>query len=154
MLLSEYIRAESVYLGLQATESPAVLEELVTQLARALPIEDPALLTAALIEREGLSTTGIGKGIAVPHCKSAQVEELVILLGRSAQGVEFKSLDGQPVRLFFLLVAPMSAASTHLKALAKIARMAKQEEVIQRFLSLETAPEVFAYLQELDQQMD
>lgn len=154
MLLTEYLSEEAVYLDLSATEPEALLGEMVERLGRTCPLADPPALVEALVEREKLSTTGIGSGIAVPHCKSPQVEELVILVGRSPVGIDFKALDSKPVHLFFLLVAPMAAASTHLKALAKIARMAKQPEIINQLLSLEQPADLWAFLEAQDQKMD
>lgn len=113
---------------LQASDKPGVLRELTQLLAdRARATVDPLL--AAVLEREQVLSTGIGHGIAIPHAKSPLVHDLIMVSGSAPAGIPFEALDGEPVRLFFLLIGPESAAGMHVKALSRIARLVRREAV-------------------------
>ena len=96
-----------------------------------------------LLEREKLGSTGIGDGIAIPHGKLAGLERLVVSFGRSEVGVDFDSLDGGPVHIFFLLMAPENSAGQHLKALAKISRMLKDVSFREALVNAESSKEIY-----------
>ena len=106
-----------------------IIRELVELLVRAGSIKDRDgnKLVQTLMKRESLGSTGIGQGVAIPHGKSDAVTSLVGAFGVSRAGVNFDSLDGEPVHLFFLLVAPEDSAGPHLKALARISRLLKDK---------------------------
>lgn len=106
-----------------------ILKELVQLLVQAEAIKDRDVskLLQTLLKRESLGSTGIGQGVAIPHGKSDCVAKLVAAFGVSRAGVNFDSLDGEPVHLFFLLVAPEDSAGPHLKALARISRLLKDK---------------------------
>ncbi|PIQ84713.1 MAG: PTS fructose transporter subunit IIA [Candidatus Omnitrophica bacterium CG11_big_fil_rev_8_21_14_0_20_63_9] len=106
-----------------------ILKELVQLLVQADAIKerDVNKLLQILLKRESLGSTGIGQGVAIPHGKSDCVTKLVAAFGISRAGVNFDSLDGEPVHLFFLLVAPEDSAGPHLKALARISRLLKDK---------------------------
>ena len=106
-----------------------VIRELVELLVKAGAIKDKDVpkLVQILMKRESLGSTGIGQGVAIPHGKSDCVKDLVAAFGVSRAGVNFDSLDGEPVTLFFLLVAPEDSAGPHLKALARISRLLKDK---------------------------
>ena len=106
-----------------------VIRELVQLLVRAGSVKDKDInkLVQILMKRESLGSTGIGHGVAIPHGKSDCVNKLVGAFGVSRAGVSFDSLDGEPVTLFFLLVAPEDSAGPHLKALARISRLLKDK---------------------------
>ncbi len=153
MQLHKYLNPQLIVTNLQAGNK----EEALTLMVRALALNkaeiiDPGSLLNALLEREKLSTTGIGAGVAVPHCKSPQVKDLVILLACSPEGVDFAALDKQPCHLFFLLVAPEDSQSEHLKALAKIARYAKDAGIRDQLLSKTTPQELFDFIVEQEKQ--
>lgn len=154
MLLTESLPFVSIDLNLQGKDKPSVLESLVALAAKAQNFESPKEIVAALLERESLSTTGIGNGLAVPHCKTPQAKALVIALGRVPEGIDFYALDGQPVRLFFLLLAPQEAANSHLKALAKVARFAKNPAILQELMNQPDPERLLAFLKEQDTLMD
>ncbi len=101
-----------------------------------------------LMEREELGSTGIGQGIAIPHGKSDTVSDLAAAFGVSADGVSFDSLDGEPVNIFFLLVAPEGAAGAHLKALARISSLLKDKYFRKSLLSAQSPGEVIKIIQE------
>ena len=125
MKLSELIDEDYILPELKAKDKKGVLEELVDALVRREPSIDKKALVKVLLERERLGSTGIGDGVAIPHGKFQGITHPIISFGRSRKGLDFESMDGEPVFLFFLLVAPENSASIHLKALAKIAKILK-----------------------------
>lgn len=129
MKISEFLRERAVSVSLRATDRPGVIRELVQLLVKAGEVkqEDVDRFVETLLAREALGSTGIGQGVGIPHGKSNCVKELVGAFGVSPKGVNFESLDGEPVYLFFLLVAPEDSAGPHLKALARISRLLKDK---------------------------
>ena len=125
MKLSELTDEEYILPELTAKDKKGVLEELVDALVKREPSIDKKALVKVLLERERLGSTGIGDGVAIPHGKFHGITHPIIAFGRSRKGLDFESMDGEPVFLFFLLVAPENSASIHLKALAKIAKILK-----------------------------
>ena len=117
---------------LTGKEKSEVLEEMANQLADRPAGLDPAQVLRVLQERERISTTAIGEGVAIPHGKLPTVEKIYGLFALSLQGVDFASLDGEPTFLFFTLIAPQEAAADHLKALARISRLLKDPDLRQR----------------------
>jgi PTS system nitrogen regulatory IIA component len=98
---------------------------LVEPLVHREPCLSKTDVVKILLEREKLGSTGIGEGVAIPHGKIESLDEVLISFGRSHTGIDFDSIDGQPARLFFLLIAPETSTSEHLKALAKLSRLLK-----------------------------
>jgi fructose-specific phosphotransferase system IIA component len=146
MKISDYITESAIVLELEGANKGAVLRHLVDALAHNGSIRDRQAILNALEERERLKTTGIGSGLAIPHCKSSQVSRVYIAVGLSKSGIDFESLDQQPAHLFFLLVAPESAGPEHLKASAKIVRLVRDESVRQELLAQPTAAAVLEYI--------
>ena len=105
-----------------------MLEELVEALASNKGEIDKIELINALLEREKLGSTGIGDGVAIPHGKLNGLDNIILLFGKSGQGVDFYAIDRKPVCLVFLLVAPADSAGLHLKALARLSRMLREKE--------------------------
>src|SRR3989338_5020694 len=135
MKISEVLDVRAIKLGLKATTKEEAMKELVEILAQVEDVGDPKGIVKALLERESLGSTGIGQGIAIPHGKTDKVKELVAVLAVSQKGVNFEALDGEPVYIFFLLVAPKDTAGPHLKALAQISRLLRDSyfcELIKR----------------------
>ena len=116
---------DNIIPDLKAKDKKGVLEELAEAIASHEPSLDKNSLVKVLLERERLGSTGIGDGVAIPHGKFPAVTQPIISFGRSRKGLDFDSMDGEPAFLFFLLVAPENAASIHLKALARIAKILK-----------------------------
>ena len=104
-----------------------------------------------LLEREKLGSTGIGDGIAIPHGKLKGLDRLVISFGRSRQGIDFDAIDGKPVHIFFLLMAPESSTGQHLKALAKISRMLKDPDFRSDLMAAKSAEEIYRKIAEKDE---
>lgn len=125
MKLSELLDEENIVPDLKAKDKKGVLEELVDAVITSEPSIDKQALVKVLLERERLGSTGIGDGVAIPHGKYQGLSQPLISFGRSRDGLDFESMDGQPAHLFFLLVAPENSANVHLKVLATIARILK-----------------------------
>ena len=141
MQLTDLLHPDRVRVPLSAADKSGVLKELSTLLAdRAGAGVDDVL--QAVEEREAVLSTGIGLGVAVPHGKSPAVKRLEMVCGTTRTGVEFDALDGEACRLFFCLVGPESAAGEHVKALSRIARVVRRDDVRQRLLDA-TTPESF-----------
>ncbi len=150
MLLTDLLTPERIKIPLEATSKDDLLRELVDIATRADRVEDPGDVLRAVRERESVLSTGIGNGVAIPHGKSAAVPELRMAAGRTAEPVDFDALDGAPVRLFFLLVGPETAAGPHIKALSRISRLVRKESVRERLAAARSAEEFYAALEEAE----
>ena len=153
MKISELMDANLVVAQLQGTTKNQVLEELVQHLAQARPGIEPGELLRVLIEREKLGSTGIGNGIAIPHGKLAGLDQIVLVFGKSTDGIDFDAIDSSPVHLLFLLVAPTDSAGQHLKALARLSRLLKSPEFRDSLMGSETADAIFGCIQQADEQI-
>ncbi len=129
MNIMGFLDDRAVSTNITAQQKEHVIRELVELLVKAGSIKEKDVnrLVQILMKRESLGSTGIGQGVAIPHGKSDCVTQLVAAFGVSHAGVSFESLDGEPVHLFFLLVAPEDSAGPHLKALARISRLLKDK---------------------------
>lgn len=125
MKIVEFLNEKAISANLKATDKNGAINEMIDLLARAEGIRNKDEIVKILLARESLGSTGIGLGIGIPHGKSNTVKRLVAALGISKRGVDFDALDGEPVHIFFLLVAPEDSAGPHLKALARISRLLK-----------------------------
>ncbi|HEY3359738.1 MAG TPA: PTS sugar transporter subunit IIA [Polyangia bacterium] len=150
MKIVDFVREDMVLPDLNATEKPALIEELAAHIARTEPGLDRAALVRVLSEREQLASTAIGEGVAIPHGKLESVAALVACIGRSRAGVDFDSLDGRPTHLFFVLIAPENSTGVHLKALARISRLFKDEAFRQRLLGAPDAAAMYRVVVEED----
>jgi len=138
LLLTELLTPDRTRVPIVASDKPGVLRELTQLLAERAGV-DPVPLLNAVLDREQVLSTGIGHGIAIPHAKVTTVSGLSLVCGSHPQGVDFDALDGAPVRLFFLLIGPESAAGQHVKALSRIARLVRREGVREALMRAETA---------------
>jgi PTS system nitrogen regulatory IIA component len=128
MKFSELINKNYIIPEFKSSTKKQVLEELVEALASNKREIDKVELLNALLEREKLGSTGIGDGVAIPHGKLNGLDNIILLFGKSGQGVDFDAIDRKPVCLVFLLVAPADSAGLHLKALARLSRMLREKE--------------------------
>jgi len=129
MKIMDFLSKKAITTDAKAVKKEEVVKELVDLLINTGEIEKRHRnkLIDNLMARESLGSTAIGQGIAIPHAKSDCVDKLVAAFGLSKKGVDFDSLDGEPVYIFFLLVAPQDSAGPHLKALARISRLLKDK---------------------------
>ena len=128
-LLSDLLASMRVKVPLEATSKDEVLRELVDLLVEDSGVSDPEEVLRVVEEREEVLSTGIGHGVALPHGKTDTCDGLAIAAGVTGTPVEFDALDEEPVRLFFLLVGPETAAGPHIKALSRISRLVRQADV-------------------------
>ncbi|HEV2147793.1 MAG TPA: PTS sugar transporter subunit IIA [Longimicrobiaceae bacterium] len=147
MELREFFTEDSVSLDLQGETKDEILKELIGLLG--LDDKSQGILYKMLKRRENLGSTGIGKGIAIPHCRSLVVNRLRVAFARKPGGVDFKAIDEQPVHNFFLIVAPpLEVSNQYLPVLGKIAQFSKEPDVAQRLEGLSSPGEFLALLDE------
>jgi PTS system nitrogen regulatory IIA component len=151
MKILDVLQKEAILPDLKSRTKLEVLEELAGPVAKLAGVENQRLVKV-LIERERLGSTGIGGGIGIPHGKLKQIEELIVGFGLSRQGVEFESLDGRPTRIFFLLITPENSAGLHLKLLARISRILKNEPFKERLLQASDRDQIFDIIREEDEE--
>ena len=152
MKLSEILNPDNIIPDLRAKDKKGVLEELVDVIVSHDPSLDKGSLVKVLLERERLGSTGIGDGIAIPHGKFRGLKHPVISFGRSLEGLDFDSMDGQPAFLFFLLVAPENSASIHLKALAKISKILKNSSFRNVLMQASSSKELYQTIIQNDEE--
>ena len=146
MDLKEYFHKDAVSLRLKGESKDDVLKELISLIG--VDEKSESILFKMLKRRENLGSTGIGRGIAIPHCRSLVVNRLQVAFGRNPDGVEFKAMDNQPVYNFFLIVAPpLEVSNQYLPVLGKIAQFAKEADVPERLAAI-TDPAQFIQLLE------
>ena len=152
MKFSDFVKTDAIRAELVATEKEGVIRELIQSLISSgqLAADEADAITQAILKREELGSTGIGRGIAVPHTKHPSVDQPVGTVGISSVGVDFQSLDGEPVQLFFMLISPPDRPSDHLRALENISKQL-QDETFCRFLKQSKTPaDIQQILEEAD----
>ncbi len=150
MKITEILAPEMVLPDLTGTTKDQVLKELAQGFSAKYPSIRLDELTAVLAERERLGSTAIGDGIAIPHGKLRGVNKIIGAFGRHRAGVDFESLDGNPTHIFFVLLAPEDSASLHLKALARVSRLLKDDGFRNRLLNATDSSEIFKLIKEED----
>ena len=151
MKICDVLDRKSILPDLKAQNKKGILEELVVPVAEIAGVSQQDL-TRVLMERERLGSTGIGGGIGIPHGKMKNLESLVLGFGLSRKGVEFESLDGQPTHIFFLLVTPENSTGLHLKLLARISRILKNDPFKSRLLEAVDSDEILGIITEEDEE--
>lgn len=151
MKITDFLSVRAVIPALASRDKIAALQEMADWLASSHHSLDKQKVLEVLLAREKISTTAIGEGVAIPHGKLPGVERVLGVFARSAEGVDFASLDGGPTHLFFVLIAPENAAADHLKALARISRLLKDEAIRRRLLKGRGSQEIFQIIAEEDQ---
>jgi PTS system nitrogen regulatory IIA component len=144
MKILDILDKQMIIPQLASTSKEGVLRELIRVIAHVEKQVDENRLMEILLERESLGSTGIGEGVAIPHGKSKDVKRLLASFGRSLAGMDFQAMDGKPTHLFFLLVAPENSAGTHLKALARISRLMKDNVFRKRLMEVSSGEEIYA----------
>ena len=147
MHLREFFSAEAIKLNLESTAKDDILKELIALLG--LDEKSQGMLYKMLKRRENLGSTGIGRGIAIPHCRSLVVSRLRVAFGRKPDGIDFKAIDNKPVHNFFVIVAPpLEVSNQYLPVLGKIAQFAKEPDVPERLVKLQSPEEFLRLLEE------
>ena len=145
MPLPDFLTPEAVVPHLRATSKKPALHEIGAHAARLTGL-DERVIFEALLQRERLGSTGIGEGIAIPHGKLAGLAHLFGLAARLDKPIDFEALDGQPVDILFLLLAPEGAGADHLKALARVARALREPGMLDRIRKTRDADALYAVL--------
>ena len=147
MELAELLKPEAIVADLRATNKKQALQELSERAARLTGLHERQIFDV-LLERERLGTTGVGNGIAIPHGKLASIKSIAGIFARLEAPVDFEALDDQPVDLVFLLLAPEGAGADHLKALSRIARVLRDQDLVAKLRATESASAIYAFLNE------
>lgn len=150
MQIRDLIQRNFIESELKSKTKREVLRELTELFGDSLGAVSTDTVVEVLLDREKLGSTGIGDNVAIPHGKISGLDDLVVSFGRSPEGVEFDALDGKPVHIFFLLLAPENSAGKHLKALAKISRMLKDAEFREELLAADSKEKLFSLIVEKD----
>ena len=147
MELRDFFSEDAIKLELDGNSKDEILKELIDLLG--LDDKSEGMLFKMLKRRENLGSTGIGRGIAIPHCRSLVVNKLRVAFGRKSQGVDFKAIDEKPVFFFFLIVAPpLEVSNQYLPVLGKIAQFSKEADIPERLLKLKEPREFMQLLEE------
>jgi PTS system nitrogen regulatory IIA component len=141
-------RPELIFSDLPATDRRGVLRELAERVAATGLVRDAGALFRALLEREQLGSTGIGHGVAIPHCKLEGLEQGILAVGIARPPVEFGAADGDPVALFFLVLSPDDSPAEHLQTLARISRWVRADSHVETLLGLEDRGAIYDFLKE------
>ncbi len=147
MDLGDLIKPDCVLAGLRAQNKKALLGELAHKAGELLHV-DQALIHEAVQQREMLSSTGLGRGIAIPHARMKQVGSMFGLFARLEQPIDFEAMDGQPVDLVFLLLAPEGAGADHLRALARVSRLMRDTPSLERLRGSRSRNALYSVLTE------
>jgi mannitol/fructose-specific phosphotransferase system IIA component (Ntr-type) len=152
MKFNDFIVPAAIRPVAEATDKKGIIEEMVKSLAEsgAIPAEDLDSIVKAILKREELGSTGIGRGIAVPHTKHPSVDKLVGAVAVSPEGVEFDALDGDKVRVFFFLVSPPDRPSEHLRALENVSRRLRNDKFLRFLTQSTTSEDILTLLEEAD----
>ena len=149
MKILDVLHKETVLSDLQSTEKKGVLEELVAPVAAITGIGSEELVKV-LMDRERLGSTGIDGGIGIPHGKLKNLDSLILGFGLSKKGVDFESMDGRPTHIFFLLFTPENSTGLHLKLLARISRILKNDVFKEKLLNATSNEEILSIIKEDD----
>src|ERR1700720_3297369 len=141
-------RPELIFSDLPATDRRGVLRELAERVAATGLVRDADVLFRALLEREQLGSTGIGHGVAIPHCKLQGLEQGILAVGIARPPVDFGAADGAPVAMFFLVLLPDDSPAEHLQTLARISRWVRADRHVETLLGLEDRGAIYDFLKE------
>jgi nitrogen PTS system EIIA component len=150
MKILDLLSTEAINVDLKAKDKKGILNELVLPVAQQADANHEELVKV-LMERERLGSTGIGGGIGIPHGKFKGLASLVLGFGLSRQGVDFDSMDGRPTHIFFLLLTPENSAGVHLKLLARISRLLKDNDFKALLMKAETSADIVAAITDKDE---
>lgn len=142
MRLGDFLDTRFVTTDIRPGGVRSVLEQLVEVFRKEGAVENGDDLLASLLEREALQSTGIGRGVAVPHAICEELDDSRVALGLCGRGVDFRALDEEPVHLFFMLLSPPEKTRTHIKLLARIARMVRHPELLDTLRASERPEEM------------
>jgi len=150
MKIEEILKKESVIADLLGDSKVKVIKEMTQCLKQNNFIKNDQALFETLMEREKLGSTGIGENVAIPHGKSDEVTQIITVLARSKKGVEFESLDQKPVHFVCMVIAPAHSTGQHLKVLARVSRIFKNQGIREEILKAENSDTIYSILMNED----
>jgi fructose-specific phosphotransferase system IIA component len=142
MKVSELLKPEFIISDLKGESKEEIINELVDLFKDDPRVEDIEKVRSAVLEREKVMSTGVGKGFAIPHGKTNAVKEIIGAFGKIKEGIDYESLDGNPVNLVFLLVGKDNLISTHIKLLSRISRLMNKDDFRHRLVEAKSADEI------------
>ena len=148
MRLTDVLAEELIKIPLTGKNRDACIHELIELLVGKNKINNRDSIFSAVLEREKIMTTGVGNGIAIPHCKHPDSPEFAVCLGVQSAGIQFDAIDKKPVKIVFLLVGPENNPGLHIKLLSRISRLMSNEELRSQILSCENNTDAFSVIQE------
>jgi PTS system nitrogen regulatory IIA component len=150
MKIMDFLSQDTIVIGLKSSDKKSAIVELVEVLKNTKKVKRTNEIIDVVLEREKLGSTGIGQGVAIPHGKTDVLQEQMGVLGISRKGIEFNSLDGEPVHIIFLLVGPAEVVGQHLKALSRISRLFKDKFLRRAIRDATTTEEIVKVIQQED----
>jgi len=151
--IAEILREQCVVADIKGKTKREIIAELVEALEKARLIEDVETVVNVVMEREKLGSTGIGNGVAVPHGKLKNINNIVCALGRSQNGVDFDAVDRGLVHIFFLVLAPEDSASLHLKVLSRITKILRDQSLRKKVIKLSNTHDIYMSILEEDEKI-
>ncbi len=144
MVLTDNLKKSNILIRATSKNRWDLIDELVELSVRNrdIPEEDRETIKKALVEREKSMSTGIGNGVAIPHCTTSKVDEMIILMAISHDGIDFDSIDGTPVKIVICLIVPKNKLTQHIKTLANIAKMMGDKDLREKILTFKTADSI------------
>jgi fructose-specific phosphotransferase system IIA component len=146
MKLMDVLKVDYIVPALPGSSKTECLEELVRILAAQKVVTSVEKILEAVLQREEIMTTGVGNGIAIPHCKADSIQGFAVALGITREAIDFNAIDGSPVHIIFLLVGPMDQPGMHIKLLSRISRVMNSESIRNQLLSAGSAEEMIELL--------
>jgi nitrogen PTS system EIIA component len=155
MRMSDFVAREAIIPDLKATTKEGVIREMVESLRAAgyFKASEPEDIVKAILKRELLGSTGIGRGVAIPHTKHSSVDRLIGTVAISPQGVPFESLDGEPVHVFVLLISPQDRPGDHLRALENVSRSLRDDGFVRSLRHTQGREAIWTLLDDADHQV-
>ncbi len=154
MKLTQLLTEKLIRIGLSRSDKRGIVEELVGILVSAGKVRDGEKLVDATMEREAKGSTGLARGIAVPHCKIDGINELICSMAISREGIDFDSLDGTPSHIFIFLAAPTGMSGPHVKALSNIATLSQSDEFLRKLREASTTHEALRIITKEEARLD
>jgi fructose-specific phosphotransferase system IIA component len=148
MKLIDVLKPEYIIVPLKSSKKEEVIRELIGVLDGHGIFNDPESIFQAVVEREKIQTTGVGREVAIPHCKKQECKKFAIALGLSSKGIDFNSIDKKPVKIIFLLVGPEENPGMHIRLLSRISRLISKEKLREKLLQVSEPNSAYTLLKE------
>lgn len=154
MELSQLLDLTNVAVGVDASDKDSLLHAVIDMIADRDEVNDAERMRQAILERESTMSTGVGKGLGLPHAKTSAVDGILAALAVTKEPVDFASMDNEPVRIVFLLVGKQDAKSQHVRILSRISRMMNQKDARERVLAANGTEELLELIRDIESQLN